>query len=427
MKFWTNLIILFLLIFFPEVGDSQNLLTPEMAIAIAKEKSYSLKIAENQYKIAQNNNTKSNAGKFANLNLTASETPSLSNLYQKLSNGSEISRDFALANNFGVNLNYAYPLYDGGRSSNALERLGIIAEQQKDNINNTNQNLISATLNAYFKVVKQKQLIRFAQEQLLYLEEIARITMIKSDLGKTNDIEVLQSKSDVLNQKLTISRSQIELKNIVNLLYKTLNEDAAKDYQVLDSIVLEKRTFKPEFANPLIAYLEKQNKINELIKAELKSTKKPRINLLSSLSINRTDQQAGFLLLSQNLGVNLGLQATYNILDGGNINRQIENITIEIENNKLNKQLIYKDLDAELNNQILKYESEWSALQNQKQVVNNNREIYKIALERFKLGRTTILDLARYLRNYDESYFNYLNNIYNIKQAEISIQAVIGF
>jgi outer membrane protein len=427
MKFWINNIIYFVLICLARVGYSQNILTPEMAVAIAKEKSFSLKIAENQLKIALNNNNKANAGKFANLNLIASETPSLSNLYQKLSNGSEISRDFALANNFGVNLNYVYPLYDGGRSTFALERLGHISEQQKDNINNTNQNLIVATLNAYYKVVRQKQLIRFAQEQLVYLEEIARITMIKSDLGKTNDIEVLQSKSDVLNQKLAISRSQIELKNVSNLLNKTLNEDAVKEYQVLDSIVLEKKTFKHEFVNPLISFLEKQNKINELIKVELKSAKKPRLNLLSSLSLNRTDQQAGFLLLSQNLGINLGLQATYNILDGGNINRQIENTTIEIENNKLNKQLIYKDLDTELNNQILKYESEWSALKNQKQVVDNNREIYNIALERFKLGRTTILDLARYQRNYDESYFNYLNNIYNIKQAEINIQAVVGF
>ncbi len=427
MKFWIKILLLNIVFFNFYDLMSQDILTPEMAIEIAKKQSLSLKIAENQFTISKNNYSRSNSGKFGGLNLNATLIPSVSNLYQKLTNNSEISRNFALANSVGVNLNYSYPLYDGNRSNLIYERLGLQSEQQKDNINNTIQNLTFTVLRSYFNVVHQKQLIKFARVQLTYLDEIERITTIKDELGKTNNIELLQTKSDVLNQKLMISRLENDLKIANNMFSKSISEEVSKEFAVVDSIEINKKIFNTKFNNPILSFLEKQNNISELQKAEQITLKKPRLNLLSSLTLNRADQQAGFLLLSQNLGFNIGLQASYNILDGGNNKRQIENANIEIENNKITAKNAKLELSTELKNQIDKYENEWSILQNHQKVVDNNKSIYNLALERFKLGRTTILDLAKYQRNYEESYLNYLNSIYNIKLAEINIQSIIGF
>ena len=89
-------------------------------------------------------------------------------------------------------------------------------------------------------------------------------------------------------------------------------------------------------ANKGLQALRKSTDISLITQKEVAAAKLPRVTLNSSFGYSLSKTNAGLFLYNQNIGLNVGLGATWNIFNGEIIRRQIQ--TSKINTDILRKQ-----------------------------------------------------------------------------------------
>ena len=190
------------------------------------------------------------------------------------------------------------------------------------------------------------------------------------------------------------------------------------DYNTLKDNLLNK--------NLNIALLKKQLGISTILEKQAETLQKPRVTLNSGFTLGRQDNTAGLFLVNQNTGLNAGVTLTYPIFDGGNIKRQVANAKIDIESNKLRAEQLQADL---LNSLNMAYQNALNAAEILRGEENNKliaRQSISIAMERYRLSRSTILELALIQQSYENAIFRSISAKFEAKMAEIDLLRLSG-
>ena len=381
--------------------------------------------------IAKNNAVKGNAGFLPNINLIASETPSFGYLNQKLSSGSEINRT-NLTNNVTAGIQLAWTLYDGKRMYLELDRLRELQGIGEINLRIRSEQIVYDVMRAYFNIVRNQELYNSLEEQMNLYEERFRISQTRLDVGKGNQLDVYQAQTDLnvqktnlLRQKQAIQTAKLQLNqaisNAPNIIYEvkdTLIIDKSYDFKALSDDAVSK--------NLSVALLNKQTGIAMLVEKQIEALRKPRIVFNSAFNLGRQDNTAGLFLVNQNTGLNAGITLTYPLYDGGNIKRQTENAKIEIESNKWRMQQLQVDLVNTLNIAYQNYQNALEILRGEAENARVARLSIEIAMERYRLSRSTVLELAQIQQGYENAIFRSVAAKYEAKLAEIDLMRISG-
>ena len=421
-----------LLILIGNKVQAQTTLTLEEAINRALNQNFGIKVLQNDVKILGNNAVKANAGFLPNVGLTASETPSFGYLNQKLSNGGEVNRT-NVSNNLAGSIQLSWLLYDGKRMFFTLDRLKELPGVGEINLKLRSEQLIYDVMRTYFNIVRQQELTKSLEEQLTLFEERLRLASTRLEVGKGNQLDVLQAQSDLSVQKTQLLR-QKQAMDIAKLQLSQLltNSDASLNFDVKDSLSVAAYSDYNILKNNLlaknlnIALLKKQLGISTLLEKEAESQNKPRVVLNSGFTLGRQDNTAGLFLVNQNTGLNAGVTLTYPLYDGGNIKRQVTNAKIEIESNKLRAQQLEIDLVNSLNIAYQNYLNAAEILRGEENNKTIARQSIEIAMERFRLSRSTILELALIQQTYENAIFRSITAKFEAKMAEIDLLRLSG-
>ena len=421
-----------LLILIGNKVQAQTTLTLEEAINRALNQNFGIKVLQNDVKILGNNAVKANAGFLPNVGLTASETPSFGYLNQKLSNGGEVNRT-NVSNNLAGSIQLSWLLYDGKRMFFTLDRLKELQGVGEINLKLRSEQLIYDVMRTYFNIVRQQELTKSLEEQLTLFEERLRLASTRLEVGKGNQLDVLQAQSDLSVQKTQLLR-QKQAMDIAKLQLSQLltNSDASLNFDVKDSLSVAAYSDYNILKNNLlaknlnIALLKKQLGISTLLEKEAESQNKPRVVLNSGFTLGRQDNTAGLFLVNQNTGLNAGVTLTYPLYDGGNIKRQVTNAKIEIESNKLRAQQLEIDLVNSLNIAYQNYLNAAEILRGEENNKTIARQSIEIAMERFRLSRSTILELALIQQTYENAIFRSISAKFEAKMAEIDLLRLSG-
>jgi outer membrane protein len=411
---------------------AQITLTLDEAINRALSQNLGIKVLQNDVKILGNNAVKANAGFAPNVNLTASETPSLGYLNQKFSGGNEINRA-NISNNVAGSVQLSWLLYDGKRMFLELDRLKELQGVGEISLRIRSEQLIYDVMRAYFNIVRQQELAQSLEEQLALFDERLRLASTRLEVGKGNQLDVLQAQSDLsvqktqlLRQKQAIDMAKLQLNQLMT------NEPPSVIFTVKDSLTIGKpidyNVLKDNLLNKNlnVALLKKQLGLSMNLEKQAETLNKPRVVFNSSFTLGRQDNTAGFLLVNQNTGLNAGVTLTYPIFDGGNIKRQVANAKIEIESNKLRSEQLQVDL---LNSLNIAYQNALNAAEILRGEENNKtiaQQSISIAMERFRLSRSTILELAQIQQTYENAIFRSITAKFEAKMAEIDLLRLSG-
>ncbi len=428
-----KIIIPILSLFFlcPYKTTAQTTLTLEEAINRALNQNFGIKVLQNDVKILGNNAVKANAGFLPNVGLTASETPSVGYLNQKLSNGSEVNRG-NLSNNLNGTVQLSWLLYDGKRMFMELDRLKELQGVGEIALKIRSEQLIYDVMRTYFNIVRQQELAKSLEEQLNLYEERLRLATTRLEVGKGHQLDVLQAESDLSVQKTQLLR-QKQAANIAKIqLNQLLTNDPSVVFDVNDSLNIVSFSDYNQLKDNLlsknlnVALLKKQMGISTILEKQAATQSKPRIVLNSAYTLGRQDNTAGLIQLNQNTGLNGGITLTYPLYDGGMIKRQVENAKIEVESNNLRAKQLEIDLLNALN---LAYQNYLNAAEILRGEENNKkiaRQSIEIAMERFRLSRSTILELAQIQQTYENAIFRSITAKYEAKLAEIDLLRLSG-
>ncbi len=411
--------------------SAQETLTLEKAIDIALEKSYDIKVAKMQQEVSDIQVFKGNAGMMPRVDLNANLGTALNGVNQKLSNGTEINR---LGSSLSPTSNVAmsWLLYDGKRMYATLDRLKSQSQLTALQTRQMMENTVADVMGAYYEVMRQKQTVAFLQTVIKYYEERLTITQQRWDFGKGSKLDYLQSKTELNTQITQLVQANNALKNAKVSLNNLLVRQADEDFDVQEIVGImydpstEELKSQARAANKNLQFLRKTTDISVIAQKEVAALKKPRLTLNSSFGYSLNKTNAGLFLYNQNIGLNTGLVASWNIFNGEITRRQIQVSKINTEILKNQEQDLWIQIESELLRAYNQYQTDKELL---KLEVENNQvadENLKISLEKFKLGGSTILELNEAQRSLNTSLNRLTNARYNIKISELQLMRLSG-
>ncbi len=396
-----------LLCFFLIVGlakAQQNRFTLKEAIDIALKQNLDIQIANADLEIAKNNNNWGNAGALPSVNANISNTEAVSNIDQKLANGSSIQRNNVSNSSINSNLSVTWRIYNGKRIKATKERFDVIEKMGAIALDQQIGQIIFDVTNIYHNLIRLNKQVSATKAIIALSEERYKIAETRFNVGSGNKTDMLQAEIDLNAQKVNLENINIQIENTIatmnTLLKRKADEEfiATEDQFNLPKIdfgnlvtLLEKQNYQL-----LIAQQERQNILND--RKIINSQRLPILSLNSNTVLNKQRSTAGFFLTNQTFGPNIGLGLAVPIFNG-NINRtqlktnaiQEKRQTIQIEQLRLSLQrdllIAYQEyenaikiIDIEENNVKLAEENNFISTERFKKLVSNSIELRQAQL-----------------------------------------------
>lgn len=422
-----------LLLLAPALTEAQDSLSLQQAVQIALEQNFAVKIAQSDVEIAHLNNTRANAGLVPLVALNAGNNTNAVNFQQKLANGNEIKRPLALTNTFNTNISASWTLYDGRRMYMEKNRLQLLDDMGQLQLRATMQDIASQTALAWLEVSRQKSILSNTDEIIKVFRERLQLSTNRLNVGVGNKVDVLQAQSDVNRREKERITAQNNLRdaqrNLNTLMVRTpetpVNATSLPSTlpELPDSTAFLQKIWS---SNTDLAMLQYRLLVAQNSVAQAKALTKPRVGLNGGYAFQRSDNTAGFFLFSMQHGPTLGINFTMPLYTGGNLERQ--RAVAQVESEKIDLQI--KQLRTQLQQQFSSLAGRSATLRQSLVLDNQNlslaREQQNIALERFRAGQSTILELREAQLALEAALFSVQQTQYDIFVTDALLQAIIG-
>jgi outer membrane protein len=414
-----------------QLAAQSPILTLEEAINQALSQNLGIKILRNDVDIAKTNAVRDAVGFAPTVNFVTGTTPSFGYVNQKFANGGEINRTNT-SNNLTGAAQLTWTLYDGRRMNMELDRLKGVQAFSESQVRLRSEQIVYDVMRSYYNVVRQQELYKATADQLDLYEERLRLAQTRLDVGKGNQLDVLQAQSDLSVQKTQLTRQKQAIEIAKLQLNQVMSATPSVNFEIRDSLAVVKipdyNILKSNVLNQNLSLelLQKQLNIANIVAAEATTLLKPRVTFNSTLNVGRQDNTAGFFLVNQNLGLNAGVTLIKPLYDAGNAKRQQHNAGLQIESVKSQTEQVKIDLVNALN---LAYQSYVNAIEILRQE-DDNRDIARrsidIAMERFRLSRSTVLELKQIQQGYEAAILRAVTARFEAKSAEIEVLRLSG-
>jgi outer membrane protein len=411
---------------------AQDTLALSNAIQIGLENNFNIKISEGQKDIASNNNTLGNAGFLPTFDLTAAQRYTVENTTQQFISGDTQNRDGAKSNNFSAGAVLNWTIFDGTTMFYTKDRLEEL-EKQGIAINESMiQNIVAQIGKEFYTVALEQIRLELLFQNISLSEDRMEIAKNKYEFGKASKMEYLQAQVDLNNDISNHMIQQERLAASKTALNELLGRDVTLDFyadfdpDLNTSLQYEALKAAMETSNPELLAATYQLNASELAEKELFGQRMPEIGLNMGYNFAKSEAEAGFLLSRQSSGLTYGLSASWNLFNGLNLNRQIQNARIVAENTALNYEAIKLSLERELYSTFIRYQNNIQLRDLEEANREVARENNEIAIERYSVGNSSPLELREAQINLLEANLRYLNAAYVIKTGEIDLLFLSG-
>lgn len=413
-------------------SNAQDTLVIATAIQIGLENNFDIKISKGQKKIASNNNTYGNAGFLPTLDLNGAQRYTKENTSQVFISGDEQNRDGAKSNvlTAGAVLNWTF--FDGTTMFYTKNRLEELEKQGIAVTESVIQNIVAQIAKEFYTVALEQIRLRLLFENIGLSEDRLEIAKNKYDFGKSSKMEYLQAQVD-LNRDISNHMIQQErLASSKTALNELLGRDVTLDFYIdfdpelnID-LQYEVLNANMESNNPELLANRYEMNASKLVEKELFGERIPELGVNLGYNYTKSEAEAGFLLSRKSGGINYGISATWNLFDGSNLNRRIQNARILAENTELKFEAIKLSLERELYSTFIAYQNNiqlHNMEEQNKEVALENNEI---AIERYRVGTSSPLELREAQINLLEANLRFLNAAYSVKTGEIDLLFLSG-
>jgi len=427
-----NILFAYLLVAASSLVFSQSVLTVEDAIKIGLEKNYSVLIVKNEQEIAKLQNNFGNAGMSPTVSVNANLNLANINSYQEFSTGVIQERNGAQSNNTGASVNVGWVIFDGLKMFAVKKRLGLNEQLSAIELKQKMENTVYDIVSAYYTVVKTNELIKAAKQNLSIYEERKKIAKLRLEIGSDSKVDVLLSQSNENKAKSAIIQLELQLLNAKTKLNTLLNKPADTEFNTTDSIVVN---FNPNI-DDLKKDVSKSNssilisKQNELITQqsikEARSANLPFVQLNGAYNFTRAQSQTGFVFLNRQAGLNAGVTAGWLIFNGNKNSKLVKERNILYLNQKYVTEQMQMQIDGQVFNSYKTYLLNKTIVDLEKQNLSDSKEVLDVSIERYKVGKSNLLETIETQKNLEDAQVRYIEALYAIKMAETDLLRANG-
>lgn len=413
------------------ISSAQQELGLADAIRIGLERNYQIRVSEKNVEIAENNNSWGLAGRYPLITLGVRQGNRYDNTPQLNGDG----RSELITNTVTPNINLNWTLFDGFAVNISKEQLELLQSFTKGNASVVVENTIQAIVLAYYKVLLE-------QEKLSVLRQVKNLSrdrfnyqIMKKEIGSSVTYDVLQAEDAFLSDSTNFLLQQLNLKNALLNLHLLLAEDAGIAYQLTDTFAFDAPKYQlPELMERMTA--TNKNLLNQYINQEIlkKEVGLAKSSLYPSLSLNagadHTNSRLGYAgqdaAYRNSFDVYANLSLSFNLSNGGNVRRAIENAEIEEQIGRLN----IAELEQTLSNLMINYYELYSIQKQLLEVAEVSVESSSLNLEissdKFKAGAINSFNYRDVQLTYLNAAIGRLEAIYNLVDTHTELLRLTG-
>jgi outer membrane protein TolC len=398
------------------------------------EKNFSLLVTKNSEVIAKNNYTIGNAGFLPSLSLSRGHSGTLYDIHNNIFDTTHTDTRNIFNTSSSGSLTMDWTIFNGFNVVNTYKKLGELKELGTLNTQMEIENLIADIISGYYNYIQQVQLLNNIKYAVTLSKERLRIDEDRYLLGSSSKLQVLQSRvylnsdSSRLSQQYEVVRSAEvslnELMAVDDLSSQWISKDTA--IEVDNSLLYEKLLEETLNKNTSIQIASKNKTISEYDHKLVISRSYPY--LAASASYNGQFSASSYVSNKNQLsnGLNYGLTFRFNIFNGLTQQRSIRNSSIDVRNKELSYREIEQGVRADLITIYSAYSNYLRLTTLEQQNLQTATENLSIAMERYKLGELSGIDLREVQKSLLDAKESLLSVQYQTKLAEISLLLISG-
>jgi len=405
-------------------------------VALALEKNYDVLVAKNISESAATNDDYVVGAFLPQITAGASTVWNANKQVLRFQDALRNNSGEARSNNLSGSVELVWTLFDGTRMFATRERISQLEEQSELEVKDQMVNTIASVIINYYDIVRQKQQLKAIREQMSVSEERVKLAEKKLQVGTGIKPELLQARVDynaqrtqVLQQETIIAQLKEQLNDLVGLQLPPV-------YDVTDSIVIDLK-LKPDdsfqnLENTNYSLLAGRRNLNiaNLSLRERRAEYLPFFNFNAAYNFSRNDNTKQInpfgAVYNQTDGFNYGFSVTLPILTGFNTRRQTQLARIEVTRQELLYKQQQNTIHVGLRNAFINYDNAKEILLIEEETITLARENVFIALESFKRGVNTFIELRTAQQSLAEAYNRLISARYNAKLAETELLRLNG-
>ncbi|WP_075559386.1 TolC family protein [Parabacteroides timonensis] len=413
---------------------AQEVYSLRQCIETGLERNYSIRIIRNEQQISDNNATPGNAGYLPTVDMSGGFSGSINNNRNKLTDGTTEKQNGVNSETSNIGLNVNWTVFDGFGIQAEYSRLKELQRMGELNTRMTIEDFVADLSSEYYNRIRQNIRLRNLRSSLDLSRERVRIAEERYHIGSGSRMDLQQAQVDfnsdsskVLNQLEVVNTSRIRLNELMAL--ENVEENIAiKDSVIypnifLDEVELWKSTIE---SNASLLIAQKNKTLSELDYKKVKSRNYPYVKLNAGYGYTANWYEVGSTDLQQRLGLNYGITVGLSLFDGLNRRRERRNARIEIENKELRMQELELALRADMSNLWMAYQNNLDLWSLEKENLVVAQENYRIAIDRYKLGELSGIELREAQNSLLEAEERQSIAEYSTKLCEVSLLQLSG-
>lgn len=427
--------VLFLWSFSQQI-QAQEIWSLEQCIDSAMQHNKTLKMQSNRLLISQEKHKEAKANLYPKLNAQAeykyfTEQPTQlmpkNALNPEAPKGSFNEIVFGVPHNINAGLQLSIPLYNaqvyaGIKNSEIAKELNQLAYEKAE------EQMLYDIRSLYYNAQILNHQMKFIEANLSNAERLLENMELlkKYDLAIGTDVNKVKLQTEQLQTQTKVI--QDKYKQVLNMLKLNMGVALDKEIEVSEEI-LEPNSLDDERRSSIeLRTIQTQNKLlgNEL-KALNRSRLLPTISLMASygtMGFGYDKSPNSFLDFYPTSFA--ALQVSCPIFNGTITKRKMNQKKLEIDNNKLQAELIADKNEMEIENAIRQRNTAQNSIQDTKTQIDLAQNIYEQSLLQQKHGTASLTDLLLADNSLREAQQNYLNAMVDFLKADLEYKIKTG-
>ncbi|MDW3647916.1 MAG: TolC family protein [Bacteroidia bacterium] len=414
----------------------QNSISLQDAINLTLENNYGIRISALDQEIARNNNNWGAAGRLPRLDLNVNGSR-----FQSGNPGSFVPQ----RTNLGVSPSLNWTLFDGYRIEANKARLEELEKLSYGNAAIIIENNLQAVILAYYQGLLAQEQLEVLQEVLKNSRERLEYESFKTEIGTSGSFDLLQFKNALLTDSANVLSQEVVLKNSLRNLKLIMGVEMETEVILRDPL---QENFPPIDWDPLLEKMLSDNNNlrnqyinNNILREDIRiarANRYPTISMNAGTTfstgqlqlINRDPNTAETMpFVTRNVTAfdfSAGITIAFNLYNGGNTRRLIENARINERIGKLQQEDLERSLENDLIITFDQYQSRRELLLIQLASVENSRQSLEMSKDRFQNGLINSLDYRNIQLQYLNAQFAKFQALRNLKESETELLRLSG-
>ncbi|KAF0149938.1 MAG: Outer membrane efflux protein [Ignavibacteria bacterium] len=421
-----NFEILILLIALAATADlhAQQKLSLKEAVRIALENNYDIQMAKSDAEISGNNYSIGNAGFLPNLNVSASQTKTVSNTKQEYSSGQLVDKTSSTSNNTNASAALNWTIFDGLKMFLSFSKLKELKEIGEVKLRSQVESSVADVIKFYYDIVRQKNIYNVSLEGVAISEQRLKITEDKFSVGSASKLEVLSAKvdlntdrSNLLNQEVVLNGLKVSLNTVLGR--KSSEEfDVEEYFEMLTGLEYNKLLEDAYQNNVDVLQSEKNKSVSSYDVGIYRAEYLPRFTLSSGYTYSNAVSDAGFFKSNRTNGYNLGINLSWNLFNGFGTTLLYQNALINLDKNQIKLQQTKALVESNLIIAFKNYEKNTEILSLEAENVSVAKENLDLAIEQIRLGSISPIEFRDVQKNYITAQSRLSTAQFNAKISE---------